>query len=55
MVKEGDRVEKGQAVAAVEAMKAKHDIRAPQNGVVSSVAVQIGDEIDSSKPILTLS
>ncbi|MGB5874549.1 MAG: biotin/lipoyl-containing protein [Bacteroidota bacterium] len=55
MVKVGERVEKGQAVAAVEAMKAKHDIKAPQSGVVSSVSVQIGDEIDSTKPILTLS
>ncbi len=55
MVHVGDRVEKGQAVAAVEAMKAKHEIRAPQNGVVSSVSVRIGDEIDSTRPILTLS
>jgi len=55
MVQVGDRVEKGQAVAAVEAMKAKHEIRAPQNGVVSSVSVRIGDEIDSTRPILTLS
>jgi pyruvate carboxylase subunit B len=55
LVKEGDRVAKGQAVAAVEAMKAKHDIRAPQAGVVSSVSVRIGDEIDSTRPILTLS
>jgi pyruvate carboxylase subunit B len=54
MVKVGDNVEKGQAVAAVEAMKAKHEIRAPQGGVVSSVSAQIGDEIDSSRPILTL-
>ena len=54
MVKVGDKVEKGQAVAAVEAMKAKHEIRAPRDGVVLSVSVQIGDEIDSSRPILIL-
>lgn len=55
MVKIGDRVNKGQVVAAVEAMKAKHDIKAPCDGVISSINAKIGDEIDSSKPILTIS
>ncbi|MBD3403386.1 biotin attachment protein [candidate division GN15 bacterium] len=55
LVKVGDRVSKGQAVAAVEAMKARHDIKAPQDGTVATVNVEIGDEIDSSKPIITLS
>jgi pyruvate carboxylase subunit B len=55
LVKVGDSVSKGSAVAAVEAMKAKHDIKAPCDGKVSAIHVEIGDEIDSSKPILTLS
>jgi pyruvate carboxylase subunit B len=55
MVKIGDSVRKGQVVAAVEAMKAKHDIKAPRDGVVSSINVKIGDEINSAKPILTIS
>jgi biotin carboxyl carrier protein len=55
LVKLGDMVKKGQAVAAVEAMKARHDIKAPQDGKVSSINVKIGDEIDSTRPILTLS
>jgi biotin carboxyl carrier protein len=42
-------------VAAVEAMKAKHEIKSPRDGTVSSINVQIGDEIDSSKPILNIS
>jgi pyruvate carboxylase subunit B len=54
MVKVGDTVSKGQVVAAVEAMKAKHDIKSPIDGAVSSINVSIGDEIDSSKPILTV-
>ncbi|MCP4580595.1 MAG: biotin attachment protein [candidate division Zixibacteria bacterium] len=54
-VKVGDAVTKGQVVAAVEAMKAKHEIKAPSDGTVASINVEIGDEIDSSKPILTLS
>jgi len=55
LVKLGDQVTKGQVVAAVEAMKAKHDIKAPCSGVVSAVHGSIGDEIDSSTPILTIS
>jgi len=54
-VKVGDVVSKGQVVANVEAMKATHDIVAPQGGRVTAVHVKVGDEVDSSKPILTLS
>ena len=55
MVSVGDAVTKGQAVAAVEAMKARHDIKSQSAGTVSSIEVEIGDEIDSTKPILTIS
>ncbi len=55
LVKVGDSVFKGGVVAAVEAMKAKHDIKAPCDGKVIAIHVKIGDEIDSSKPIMTIS
>jgi biotin carboxyl carrier protein len=55
LVKIGDSVTKGQAIAAIEAMKAKHEIKAPCDGKVSNVNVAIGDEIDSTKPIMTIS
>lgn len=55
LVKVGDQIKKGQVVIQVEAMKAKHDIKSQFDGVVSSINVAIGDEIDSSKPILTIS
>jgi pyruvate carboxylase subunit B len=55
LVKVGDQVQKGMAVAAVEAMKARHDIKSPRDGQVTAVHVEIGDEIDSTKPILTIS
>jgi pyruvate carboxylase subunit B len=54
LVQEGSIVNKGQVVAQVEAMKAKHDIKSPKNGTVKAVLVKIGDEIDSSNPILTI-
>ncbi len=55
LVKQGDAVNKGQVIAAVEAMKARHDIKAPCDGTVSAVTAEIGDEIDAKKPILTIS
>ncbi len=54
LVKIGDPVTKGMVVAKVEAMKAQHDIKSPTDGKVASVDVRIGDEIDASKPILTI-
>ncbi len=54
LVKVGDTITEGHVVAQVEAMKAKHDIRSPHAGVVADIHVAIGDEIDSTKPILTL-
>ena len=54
LVKVGDKVTEGQVVAAIEAMKAKHDIKAPCGGTVSAIHVSIGDEIDSTKPIVSI-
>ena len=55
MVKVGDAVRERQVVAAVEAMKAKHDIKAPCDGVVSSIRGVVGEEIDAKREILTIS
>jgi pyruvate carboxylase subunit B len=54
LVQVGDAVAAGQAVAKIEAMKATHDIKAPADGTVSAIHVEIGDEVDSSTPIMTL-
>jgi pyruvate carboxylase subunit B len=53
-VKVGDNVQKGTVIAVVEAMKAMHDIKAPFAGKVEKINVTIGDEIDSTKPIMTI-
>lgn len=53
-VKAGDVVSKGQVVAAVEAMKAKHDVKAPCAGKVLTIDAQIGTDIEAGKPILTI-
>jgi biotin carboxyl carrier protein len=54
LVKVGDKVTQGMVVASVEAMKAQHDIKAPDGGTVTSVNARIGDEIDASTCILTI-
>jgi len=53
-VKVGDTVTQGQVVAAVEAMKAKHDVKAPSSGRVAAVHAVIGNEVSAGKPILTI-
>lgn len=53
-VRVGDTVKKGQVVAAVEAMKAKHDVRTPREGKVLAIHVDLGSEVSAGKPILTI-
>jgi len=53
-VKVGDVVTKGQVVAAVEAMKAKHDVKAPCDGKVTAVHATLGADIKAGQPILTI-
>jgi len=53
-VRPGDTVSKGQVVAAVEAMKAKHDVKAPCSGNVLSIDAEIGADIEAGRSILTI-
>jgi biotin carboxyl carrier protein len=53
-VRVGDAVREGQVVAAVEAMKAKHDVRAPCSGQVASINAEIGSDMVAGRPILTI-
>jgi pyruvate carboxylase subunit B len=53
-VQVGDTVDKGQVVAAVEAMKAKHDVRAPCSGKVATIDVEVGADVMAGQPILTI-
>ena len=42
----GDRVERGQPLLWLEAMKMQHQIDAPTNGVVTELPVQPGQQVD---------
>ncbi len=45
-VEEGDRVEPGQSVAIVEAMKMENDLKAESEGVVAKVLVEPGEPVE---------
>ncbi len=53
-VRIGDSVREGQVVAAVEAMKAKHDVRCPCSGLVASIDAELGSDVMAGRPILTV-
>jgi len=54
MVKAGDAIKSGQVVAVVEAMKADHDVKAPCDGTVETVYIEIGSEVPAGQPIMTI-
>ena len=51
----GQRVEKGQVVLVMEAMKMDIDVYAPVSGVVNEVLVQQGDSVRANQLLLTVS
>jgi 3-methylcrotonyl-CoA carboxylase alpha subunit len=44
---EGDRVQAGQVLLIMEAMKMEHTVTAPQDGTVARVSVGAGDQVDA--------
>jgi propionyl-CoA carboxylase alpha chain len=46
-VGEGERVEPGQPIVVLEAMKMQHTIRAHDAGTVSALSVAAGDQVDA--------
>jgi len=47
LVAEGDKVEKGQGLVIVEAMKMENEVRCPINGEVKEVRVKTGDAVEA--------
>ena len=46
-VKAGDQVKRGQAVVVLEAMKMENEIGAPEDGVIASVEVSVGANVEA--------
>jgi len=53
-VQAGDTVQKGQALAVLEAMKMEHTIAAPQDGVVAELLYAPGDQVVEGAELLKL-
>lgn len=51
-VKAGQVVKKGDSLMILEAMKLENDITAEKNYVVEDVLVQVGDNVNSSQPLI---
>ena len=53
-VGEGEKVEAGQRLAVVEAMKMEHVLVAPHAGVVRDLTVDVGDQVEMGERIMRL-
>ena len=49
LVGEGDAVSRGDAVVIVEAMKMEHAVRAPADGIVSTIPVSVGSQVEADQ------
>lgn len=54
LVRPGDKVEKGQSVAIIEAMKMMNEVKADKDGVVDKILVSNGDPVEYDQPLFTL-
>ena len=54
LVKVGDKVEQGQVIAILEAMKMEIDIEAPCSGTINSLAVAPNDAVEEGQTLATI-
>jgi len=53
-LREGDKVKEGQIIAAIEAMKVPHELRAPLSGIISRILVEDGSGVEFGQTLLLL-
>ena len=54
LVNVGDKVEKGQVISILEAMKMEIDIEAPASGTITSIAVKPNDAVNEGQTIVVI-
>ncbi|MEX0845647.1 MAG: biotin/lipoyl-containing protein [Balneolaceae bacterium] len=54
MVKEGDKVEKGQPLAILEAMKMENELKSPVTGTIAKISAGAGQSLEKNSPILEI-
>ena len=53
-VKVGDRVEQGQVICIIEAMKLMNEIQAPHAGVITEILVENEDVVEFKQPLIRI-
>ena len=53
-VAEGERVEEGQILLVLEAMKMEHSLRAPHPGTVREIRVSAGDQVEANQVLVVV-
>ncbi|MBM3546975.1 MAG: acetyl/propionyl/methylcrotonyl-CoA carboxylase subunit alpha [Alphaproteobacteria bacterium] len=53
-VKKGDRVEKGQPLVVLEAMKMEHTVKAPRAGIIAAVGYAAGEQVEDGASLVEL-
>jgi len=54
LVQEGEKVEKGEAVLVLEAMKMENDLVAPREGTIQRVLVKEGQSVKGGEELVQL-
>jgi biotin carboxyl carrier protein len=53
-VAEGQEVKAGQTVVILESMKMQNELKAPRDGVVQRISVEVGKSVEQNKPLITI-
>ncbi len=53
-VKVGDRVEQGDVICIVEAMKLMNEIQAPRSGIVTEILVENEEVVEYKQPLIRI-
>uniref|UniRef100_M1BPD7 Biotin-containing subunit of methylcrotonyl-CoA carboxylase n=2 Tax=Solanum TaxID=4107 RepID=M1BPD7_SOLTU len=54
LVKDGEKVQEGQPVLVLEAMKMEHVVKAPANGYVRGLEVKVGQSVQDGVKLFAL-
>ena len=54
LLKEGDKVEKGQVLVILESMKMQNELKSPRDGTISHIKVKPGESVEQKQVLLNL-